>query len=125
MIPAELGILVSVLRGSGIRQIPLDLSGSRQFGGEPVSQAQLLVPVPVGAGAPELAYFCRKRSTRPAVSSRRCLPVKNGWQTEHTSVWISDCVERVWKVLPQAHLTVAVAYCGWMSDFMALGAERL
>ena len=26
-------------------------------------------------------YFCRKRSTRPAVSISFCFPVKNGWQT--------------------------------------------
>src|SRR6202789_436781 len=31
------------------------------------------------------AYLRRKRSTRPAVSTRRCLPVKNGWQTEQIS----------------------------------------
>jgi hypothetical protein len=41
-------------------------------------------------------------------------------------VWISDTVERVWNVLPQPHLTVAVAYSGWMSFFMEkpLGFER-
>jgi hypothetical protein len=54
--------------------------------------------------------------------------VKNGWHCEHTSVWISACVERVWNVLPQAHFTVAVAYSGWMSGFMAnlwcAGSER-
>jgi len=33
------------------------------------------------------------------------------------SVWISACVERVSNVLPHAHLTVAVAYTGWMSVF--------
>ena len=32
-----------------------------------------------------LAYFRRNRSTRPAVSTSRCLPVKNGWQTEQIS----------------------------------------
>src|ERR1700733_614670 len=31
------------------------------------------------------AYFLRNRSTRPAVSTNRCLPVKNGWQTEQIS----------------------------------------
>jgi hypothetical protein len=34
------------------------------------------------------------------------------------SVWISACVERVWKVFPQAQVTVAVAYVGWISGFM-------
>ncbi len=33
----------------------------------------------------DLANLRRKRSTRPAVSTRRCLPVKNGWQTEQIS----------------------------------------
>jgi len=33
------------------------------------------------------------------------------------SVWISAVVERVWKVFPQAHFTVAVAYSGWISVF--------
>jgi hypothetical protein len=52
-------------------------------------------------------YFWRKRSTRPAVSIIFCLPVKNGWQLEQMSVWISAVVERVTKVLPHAHFTVA------------------
>src|SRR5580698_2398447 len=38
-----------------------------------------------GAASLALAYFRRKRSTRPAVSTRRCLPVKNGWHTEQIS----------------------------------------
>ena len=32
-----------------------------------------------------LAYFLRKRSIRPAVSTKRCLPVKKGWQLEQIS----------------------------------------
>lgn len=31
------------------------------------------------------AYLRRKRSTRPAVSSNFCLPVKKGWQLEQIS----------------------------------------
>src|SRR5579863_6529219 len=31
------------------------------------------------------AYFFVKRSTRPAVSTSFCLPVKNGWQFEQIS----------------------------------------
>jgi hypothetical protein len=46
------------------------------------------------------------------------LPVKNGWHSAHTSVWISATVERVSKVLPHAHFTNAVAYSGWISVFM-------
>src|SRR5271165_2520925 len=43
-----------------------------------------------------LAYLRRKRSTRPAVSSSFCLPVKNGWQAEQISTLMSPLwVERV------------------------------
>ena len=58
--------------------------------------------------AAALAYFFWKRSTRPAVSTSFCLPVKNGWQLEQISTRsISPfMVERVWKVLPQAQCTV-------------------
>src|ERR1700690_1980865 len=53
-----------------------------------------------------LAYFRRKRSTRPAVSISFCLPVKKGWHAEQISTWISPLwVERVVKLLPQAHIT--------------------
>src|SRR6266702_742406 len=53
-----------------------------------------------------LAYFLRNLSTRPAVSTSFCLPVKNGWQFEQISTWMSPlCVERVVKLLPQAHMT--------------------
>src|SRR5262249_55637945 len=77
------------------------------------SQEPQLGEVPEGC----FAHFWRKRSTRPAVSTRRRLPVKKGWQAEQTSVWISARVERVRNVFPHAHFTVAVAYSGWMSDF--------
>jgi len=55
-----------------------------------------------------LAYFFWKRSTRPAVSTSFCLPVKNGWQLEQISTRNMSplVVERVWKVLPQAQCTV-------------------
>src|SRR6266567_6882665 len=54
------------------------------------------------------AYFLVKRSTRPAVSTSFCLPVKKGWQLEQISTRsISPLmVERVWKVWPQAQCTV-------------------
>jgi len=53
-----------------------------------------------------LAYLRRKRSTRPAVSMSFCLPVKKGWQDEQISTWMSPlCVDRVVKLLPQAHIT--------------------
>src|SRR5271170_4044013 len=53
------------------------------------------------------AYFFVKRSTRPAVSTSFCLPVKNGWQFEQISTricWPLN-VERVSNVLPQAQCT--------------------
>src|SRR5712691_642263 len=34
------------------------------------------------------AYFFWKRSTRPAVSTSFCFPVKNGWQFEQISTFI-------------------------------------
>src|SRR5205085_4306768 len=54
------------------------------------------------------AYFLVKRSTRPAVSTSFCLPVKNGWQLEQISTRsISPfMVERVGNVFPQAQWTV-------------------
>ena len=43
----------------------------------------------------------------------RWVPVKKGWQTEHTSVFSSGSVEPVVKVLPQRQVTTAsVWYCG-------------
>src|SRR5207249_2653445 len=54
----------------------------------------------------DLAYFRRKRSTRPAVSTSFCLPVKNGWQLEQISTWISPrWVDRVVNMCPQAQCT--------------------
>jgi hypothetical protein len=56
--------------------------------------------------ASALAYLRRKRSMRPAVSSIFCLPVKNGWQLEQISTWMSPLwVERVVKECPHAHRT--------------------
>ncbi len=58
--------------------------------------------VPAAASAFEesdCAYLRRKRSTRPAVSIIFCLPVKNGWQLEQISMWMSPLwVERVSKL---------------------------
>src|SRR6516162_3879096 len=48
------------------------------------------------------AYFLRNLSTRPAVSTIFCLPVKKGWQLEQTSTFRScPTVDRVLNVLPQ------------------------
>src|ERR1700676_2743311 len=57
------------------------------------------------------SYFFVKRSTRPAVSSSFCLPVKKGWQFEQISTRSKAplIVERVGNVCPQAQCTVT----GW------------
>jgi hypothetical protein len=102
------GQLPGVAQRLRVEQLAFDLRRTGDGVRESVAEAQAFVP-----------YFCRKRSMRPAVSISFCLPVKNGWQFEQMSVWISATVERVWNVLPQAHFTVAVAYSGWMSVFMA------
>jgi hypothetical protein len=54
----------------------------------------------------------RKRSTRPAESRIRCVPVKKGWQLEHTSTFSTGLTLRVLKLLPQAQLTVDSTYSG-------------
>src|SRR5204862_322850 len=38
-------------------------------------------------------YLRWKRSTRPAVSTSFCLPVKNGWHAEQISTWMVGTVE--------------------------------
>src|ERR1041385_2907169 len=69
--------------------------------------------------SPALAYFRRKRSTRPAVSINFCLPVKNGWQLEQISTWMSPlCVERVLKVLPHAQCKRISLKLGWIAAFI-------
>ena len=65
-------------------------------------------------------YFLRKRSTRPSVSTNFALPVKNGWQAEHTSI-MYDFVERVSYLAPQAHLMVTSLYSGCILAFMLMG----
>ena len=58
-------------------------------------------------------YRLLKRSTRPAVSTSFCLPVKNGWHEEQISTCKSDLrVERVLNVSPQAQVTVISLYSG-------------
>ena len=69
MLPPELGEAAGVARGRGIGEQALHLGRARERLVEPVAKAQAFFPV---------AYFCRKRSTRPAVSISFCFPVKNG-----------------------------------------------
>jgi hypothetical protein len=55
--------------------------------------------------ARESLYFRSNLSMRPAVSTSFWRPVKNGWHEEQISTRISPlCVERVWKVWPQAQI---------------------
>jgi len=51
--------------------------------------------------------FLLNRSTRPAASTIRCSPVKNGWHLLHTSTFNMGWVEPVLKLLPQAQVTLA------------------
>ena len=58
------------------------------------------------------AYFFSKRSTRPAVSTIFCLPVKKGWHFEQISIRVAAWVERVWMTSPHAQVMVASPYSG-------------
>ena len=46
-------------------------------------------------------YFLRYFSTRPAVSTIFCVPVKNGWHKEHISTFISGTVDLVVNKTPR------------------------
>jgi len=106
MLATQLGEELGVADGPWISQLSLYVGGARSRVGKTIAETQFVLP-----------YFCRKRSTRPAVSTSFCFPVKKGWQAEQMSVCISALVERVSNVLPHAHTTVAVAYSGWISLF--------
>jgi hypothetical protein len=112
VLPSEGSHQLLVLYGFRIGKLLLDFAGALQRVSEPAAETQASVL----AG---LEYFWRKRSTRPAVSTSFCLPVKNGWHCAQMSVWISAWVERVWYVFPHAQRTVAVAYVGWISGFIS------
>jgi hypothetical protein len=73
------------------------------------------------AGAPAVAVFWKlyvppnfllNFSTRPAVSTNFCLPVKNGWHAEQMSTLIRAIVLRVVNVLPHAQCALQVMYFG-------------
>src|SRR5262245_651050 len=77
-------------------------------------------------GSFPLLYLRLKRSTRPAVSTSFCLPVKNGWHLEQISRRISvPLVERVLKVSPQAQTTFTSMYLGWIFSFMKEPSTRI
>ena len=67
MFASQLGEPPSVFQRAGIRERRLDFVEPLDRVGESIAKAQLSFP-----------YFCRNRSTRPAVSTSFCLPVKNG-----------------------------------------------
>jgi hypothetical protein len=75
MLAAQLGQFLSVPDCLRRRQRALDFRRPRERLGEAIAKAQLCFP-----------YLVRNRSTRPAVSTSFCLPVKNGWQTLQMSV---------------------------------------
>jgi hypothetical protein len=84
MFATERGEQFGVTDRPGIEEFALDVLRARARLGQSLAETQVVFP-----------YFWRKRSTRPAVSISFCLPVKNGWQAEQMSVWISAWVERV------------------------------
>ena len=100
MFPPERRHQLRIAERLRVEQFPLDDRRAGERVGEEIAEAQ------VAAG---LAYFCRKRSTRPAVSISFCLPVKNGWHWAQISRWISCCVERVSNEFPHAQCTFAAA----------------
>ncbi len=109
MLAAQRGHALGVFYRLRVGKLLLDFAGALDSGGETIAETQLLPVVGAGVVGVGFAYFWRKRSTRPAVSTSFCFPVKNGWHWAQMSVWISAWVERVWYVFPQAHFTVAVA----------------
>src|ERR1700732_5621542 len=71
------------------------------------------------------SYFRRKRSTRPAVSTSFCLPVKNGWQLEQISRLMAPLwVDRVTNAFPHAQCTFVSSYLGWIAGFIASDTFR-
>src|SRR6266436_3083112 len=61
-----------------------------------------LVASKAACAACVLAARCWNLSTRPAVSTNFCWPVKNGWQALQIPTMITGLVERVLTVLPHA-----------------------
>jgi hypothetical protein len=96
MLAAQCRHALRVPYGSRIGKLPLDFAGALDGSGETVAKTQLLPVVAAEVAAAGFAYFWRKRSTRPAVSTSFCFPVKNGWHCAQISVWISAWVDRVW-----------------------------
>ena len=79
VLPAKTLELLEVSSDRRVGELLLDFGRASKRGFQPRLQGYpsfLLVWV---------EYRWRNRSTRPAVSTRRCLPVKNGWQCPQIS----------------------------------------
>ena len=63
-------------------------------------------------------YFLLNLSTLPVESSNFCLPVKNGWHSEHISNLILLTVDFVVKELPQTQVTSQFWYVGCIPFFI-------
>src|SRR5205807_7823426 len=72
-----------------------------------------------------LAMRCWNLSTRPAVSTNFCWPVKKGWQELQIPTMITGLVERVLITLPQAQRTSASTYLGWIFSFIKEGENTI
>src|SRR5438045_2343618 len=105
--------------GSRIKEPPLSgaLTGAHPDDGGlfrfEIGRGAYFAPAAAGVGAVFWKLyvppnFLLNRSTRPAVSTNFCLPVKNGWQALQMSTVIFPSVLRVVNVLPQAQWTVQV-----------------
>ena len=86
---------------------------ARTDGGAVVQHATLAWPQ--ASGVP---YFFRNTSTRPAVSTIVCRPVKNGWQLAHTVTRILGTVERACTVALQVHVISVSMDAGWCEFFI-------
>src|SRR5579863_4100144 len=92
--------------GEGVAMLHLDSTLPLRSGTAPGPYRLALASFAAWTACAAFSYLRVKRSTRPAVSSNFCLPVKKGWQFEQISTPISPLwVERVMNVFPQAQCT--------------------
>ena len=77
MLAPEGGHSLLIFDRRRIGELALNIRGTRKRVRDPIPEAQLSFEAGAAA-APGLRYFWRKRSTRPAVSTSFCFPVKNG-----------------------------------------------
>src|SRR5882724_12618388 len=89
---------------------------AKNFGGNNASPAEVLGKTSYFVF---LAYRFWKRSTRPAVSTNFCVPVKKGWHFEQMPMRMSFRVERVLRIFPHAQWITASTYSGCILAFMS------